>query len=389
MAKSKTAQKMEKVFTVLNKKTNARVGFSDIDLWADTGVYALNRKMSNSYFKGMLYGRVVTVYGESGSGKSLFLAQTAANAQRDHNAYVLWVDVEGAVSDKKTGEKWFTDIGMNIDPNNFSRVHLTTFSETLTTMAETISHWREDEYKNELAPLFIVFDSFSYLQTDTMIEQNKGKKDLTQDMGQKARQLKDLLVRLSGMIEGLRVLITGVAHVYVNQDMHGPQHKLAGGMGPAYTASQSVMFTMSKLTIKKARVDCPHLLQGMNTDDESKVIGIHTRCTILKLRYAKPFEIVELDAVYGHGIDKHSGLFDVLMDDGIIYSPTQGWYEFKRLDGTLSPKFRRADYLKYVDELLKIPPPERAAVKDEEVAKVIEQAFDPETGELLEAEGTE
>jgi RecA/RadA recombinase len=384
MAKSKTAQKMEKVFTVLNKKTNARIGFADIDLWADTGVYALNRRMSNSYFKGMLYGRVVSIYGESGSGKSLFLAQTAANAQRDHNAYVLWIDVEGAVSDKKTGEQWFLDAGINIGSNNFSRIHVTTFAEALTTMAETISHWREDEGKDEMAPLFVVFDSFSYLQTDTMVQQNTGKKDLTQDMGQKARQLKDLLIRISGMIEGLRVLVTGVAHVYMSQEMYGPKHKLGGGMGPAYTASQSLMFAMTKLTNKKAKIDCPHLVLSTASDDENKVIGIHTTCTVLKLRFAKPFEVIELDAVYGKGIDKYSGLFDLLMDDGIIYSPTQGWYEFKRLDGSTSTKFRRADYLKYVDELLQIPPPTRTAVPEEVIDQVIAEAIDPETGEVLD-----
>lgn len=376
MAKDKALQRIEKIFTIINKKTAARIGFADIDLWADTGVYALNRKMSNSYFKGMLYGRVVTVYGESGSGKSLFLAQTAANAQRDHGAYVVWIDVEGAVSDKKTGEQWFIDAGIDIK-ERFQRIHILTFSDALTTMSEFVNNWREDEYTKDLPPLFIVFDSFSYLQTDTNIEQNKGKKDLTQDMGQKARQLKDLLVRISGMVEGLRILVTGVAHVYMSQDQYGPRHKLGGGMGPAYTASQSLLFTMSKLTNKQAKVDFPHLVQG---SDDKRVLGIATTCTVLKLRYAKPFEVVELAAVYGKGIDKYSGLFDLLMDDKIIYSPTQGWYEFKRLDGSVSPKFRKADFLKYADELLQIPPPERVATQDEEV----EAVFDPETGEVVE-----
>lgn len=380
MAKDKAFQKIEKIFTVINKKTSARIGFSDIDLWADTGVYSLNRRMSNSYFKGMLYGRVVTVYGESGSGKSLFLAQTAAHAQRENGAYVVWIDVEGAVSDKKTGEEWFKNIGIDISSERFKRIHTLTFSNALTTMSEFVNYWREDEHTQELPPLFVVFDSFSYLQTDTMIEQNKGKKDLTQDMGQKARQLKDLLVRISGMVEGLRILVTGVAHVYMSQDQYGPKHKLGGGMGAAYTSSQSLLFTMARLTNKKAKEDCPHLMQSSDAKDAGKVIGISTTCTVLKLRYAKPFEVVHLDALYGHGIDKYSGLFDLLMDDGIIYSPVQGWYEFKRLDGSLSPKFRRAEYLNHVDELLQITPPERTVVRDEEV----EEAFDPETGEVLE-----
>jgi RecA/RadA recombinase len=377
---TKAHQKIEKIFSIINKKTNARIGFADIDLWVDTGVYALNRRMSNSYHKGMLYGRVVSIYGESGSGKSLFLAQCAANAQRDHGAYVVWIDVEGANSDKKTGEQWFVDAGVNIGQNHFRRMHIQTFSDALTSMSEFVNYWREDEDIKDLPPLYIVFDSFSYLQTDTMIEQNKGKRDLTQDMGQKARQLKDLLIRVSGMIEGLRILVTGVAHVYISQEMYGPKHKLGGGMGPAYTASQSLMFTMSKLTNKKAKEDCAHLVQSIAESNAHKVIGINATATVLKLRYAKPFEIIELNAVYGQGFDKYSGLFDMLKDDGIIYSPTNGWYEFKHADGTISPRFRKAEYLKYVDELLTITPPARNATRDEEIT----EAFDPETGEILE-----
>src|ERR1044071_6841521 len=176
-------KKIEKVFAALKKHKDIRVGFADIDLWTDTGVYSLNRKLSNTYNKGFLYGRTVAIYGEPGSGKSLLLAQTAANEQKN-GTLVVWIDVEGAVSDLKEGTKWFNQVGLDTD-NNFERLHVSTFRNALKTVSEFVNLWREDEETKELPPLMLIFDSYSNLQTDSMIEQNKGKKELTQDMGQK------------------------------------------------------------------------------------------------------------------------------------------------------------------------------------------------------------
>lgn len=370
--------KIEKIFAIVNKKTDARIGFVDMDLWTDSGIYALNRKLSNDYHKCLLYGSQFGLYGESGSGKSLMLAQMAANEQRDRKAFVLWFDVEGAVSDEKEGKKWFEMAGVSTDPEFFRRVHICTFNDALSTMAEFVNVWREDEHTKELPPLFVVFDSYSNLQTDTMIEQNKGKKQMTGDMGQKAKQLGEFLVRTKGMIEGIRVCMTGVMHVYMSQDMYGPAHKISGGMKAVFTASQSVILSKYELTNEKAS---PHLKQSKNADDLKSVIGIKTITRTLKTRYAKPYERIELEAVYGLGIDKYSGLFDMLIDDKTVYSPVQGWYEFKRPDGT-TQRFRRADFTKWADELLTFPIPVKVINKDEDIEKII---FDEDTGEILES----
>lgn len=378
MTSKKVDPRITKVFSIANKKSSIRIGFADIDLWVDTGIPAVNRKLSNTWHKGLLYGRTVGIYGESGSGKSLFLAQCAANAQKQHGAYVVWIDVEGAVSDKKTGEQWFLDIGLDINEANFQRLHLATYSDALSLMSGFVNQWREDEYKKELPPLFIIFDSYSHLMTDSMILQNEGKKALTGDQGQKAKQLGDLVVRLNGMIEGLRILITGVMHVYDNQEMYGPKHKLTGGNKPVFTASQSLLFSMRELTNKRAIEDCPHLVQSRDTDDLTKTIGIQSTVKTLKVRYAKPFETLELNSVYGCNIDKYSGLWETFMDDGTIYSPTSGWYEFKRPDGTTSGKFRRSDFLKHVDELMSFPIPARIMNKAEDLEK---ELFEDDTTE--------
>jgi RecA/RadA recombinase len=392
MAKTKLSTTTEKshpfgkIFKVLKDDPDIRVGFADIDLWADTGIYALNRRLSNRYDHGFLFGRSVGIYGEPGSGKSLLLAQTCGLSQKKINAFIVWVDVEAAVSDRKQGLEWFQQAGIDTE-NNFERLFAPTFRKALKIMTQFVNMYREDEETKELPPLIVVFDSYSALQTDTMIEQNKGKKDLTQDMGQKARQLGDFVSRANSMVEGLRVLVTGVMHVYMSQEEYGARHKITGGLKALFTASQSIKVTKFDLTNEKAS---PHLRLSADADDKRNNIGIRSVCEIIKSRYSKPFEKIDLEIVYPAGIDRYSGLFELFLEDGTITSPSNAWYQFIRPDGEVK-KFQKKDFLKYADELMTFPVPERklrsdadepfAFDTDEDAAPVDLELEDPELDE--------
>lgn len=358
MAKSKTSG-FGKIFKVLKDDPEIRVGFTNLNLWADTGIYALNHKLSGEYHKAFLYGSLINIYGESQSGKSLLCAQTCASEQKQRNAYILWVDVEGAESDETEGVKWFSQAGVNTDPDHFQRIWVPTYRKSLKLVSQFVNHYREDADK-QLQPLVIVFDSYSQLQTDSMMEQNEGKKDLTGDQGQNAKQLGDLVKRLKGMIEGLPILIFGIMHVYQGKEMYGPRHEMSGGMKPMFIAHNTLLMTKYNLTDEKAS---PHLrVGGKSTDEKRTVIGVRSHVEIKKRRVItlahKPLSDLDLEVVYPIGIDKYSGLWEMYLEKDMITSPSNGWYEFKRVDGTISKKFQRKDFLKYVDELMKMPVPD-------------------------------
>jgi hypothetical protein len=357
MAKSKGTG-FGKIFKVLKDDPEIRVGFSNLNLWADTGVYALNHKLSGDYKKAFLYGSLVNVYGESQSGKSLLLASTCAIEQRERNAYVLWVDVEGAESDETEALKWFGQAGVDTHEDRFQRIWLPTYRKALKTMTQFVNHYRDDEGKGELQPLIVVFDSYSQLQTDTMVEQNEGKKDLTGDQGQSAKQLADLVKRMKGMIEGLPILVFGIMHVYMGKEQYGPRHEMTGGMKPMFIAHNTLLMTKYNLTNEKAS---PHLrMPGTTADDKRVVIGLRSHIEIKKRRVVtlthKPQPDLDLEVVYPIGIDKYSGLWDMFIEKDMITSPSNGWYEFKRPNGDVK-KFQRRDFLKYVDELMAMPVP--------------------------------
>ena len=62
----------------------------------DTGNMALNRVLTGDVNKGIPVGRITTLFGESGSGKSLIAANTAALALKTGKVDVVYIfDSEG------------------------------------------------------------------------------------------------------------------------------------------------------------------------------------------------------------------------------------------------------------------------------------------------------
>lgn len=353
MAKSneKSNRPFHNVLKTLKNDNEITIGFSDVDLWANTGVYGLNRLLSNDYNKSFLYGRSVVVYGEPGSGKTLMLAQTAANEQKVNNTFCIWVDPEIA-TDGKVGMDWFTNAGVDINEEKFAYMRCSTFSKAHKIMVDFVNDYK-NKVKNgeDLPPVMFIFDSYSALLTDTQFEQNQGKKPLTGDQGQTAKQIGDLIRRINSMIAGTKILVIGVMHVYMSQDEYGSKHKTTGGIKALFMASQALMLTKYELTNEKA--------EGYNrisedNNDKKKVIGIKSKASVLKSRFSKPFENIDMEVVYPYGIDKYSGLMDLLIQEDVITSPSQGWYQFTGMDGDIK-KFRRRNFPSHAEELMQLP----------------------------------
>src|ERR1044071_9142637 len=156
---------------------------------------------------------------------------------------------------------------------------------------------------------------------------------------------------MKGMIEGLPILVFGIMHVYQGKEQYGPRHEMTGGMKPMYIAHNTLLMTKYNLTEEKAS---PHLRMGVKGADEKRtVIGVRSHVEIKKRRVValahKTSPDLDLEVVSPIGIDKYSGLWDMYIEKEMITSPSNGWYEFKRADGT-TRKFQRRDFLKYVDE---------------------------------------
>jgi hypothetical protein len=108
------------------------------------------------------------------------------------------------------------------------------------------------------------------------------------------------------MFGDFNVGLVATNHTYASQDMFDPDDKISGGQGFIYASS--IVVAMRKLKLK---VDA----DGNKT---SQVHGIRAACKVMKTRYAKPFESVQVEIPYETGMSPYSGLFDLMESTGLL-----------------------------------------------------------------------
>jgi len=87
-------------------------------------------------------------------------------------------------------------------------------------------------------------------------------------------------------------------HTYASQDMFDPDDKISGGSGFIYASS--IVIAMRKLKLKT----------DADGNKTSQVHGIRAACKVMKTRYSKPFESVQVEIPYETGMSPYSGLVE-------------------------------------------------------------------------------
>ena len=141
--------------------------------------------------------------------------------------------------------------------------------------------------------------------TPTDIDQfNKG--DMKGDMGRKPKQLTALVRNTDNMIGSHNVGLVCTNHTYASQDMFDPDDKISGGQGFIYASS--IVVAMKKLKLKEDEAG----------NKISQVMGIRAGCKVMKTRYAKPFEGVQVKIPYETGMNPYSGLVELFEKKGLL-----------------------------------------------------------------------
>ena len=113
------------------------------------------------------------------------------------------------------------------------------------------------------------------------------------------------------------------------QDMFDPDDKISGGQGFVYASS--IVVAMRKLKLKE--------------DDDgnkiSEVRGIRSACKVMKSRYAKPFESVQIKIPYESGMNPYSGLLDLFEAKGILVKDGNRLAYTSPVTGEIVKEFRK------------------------------------------------
>ena len=275
------------------------VGFNDPTDWVNTGNYALNYLISGDFHKGVPLGKVTVFAGESGAGKSYFASGNIVRHAQQQGIFVVLIDSENALD-----EKWLQALGVDTGEDKLLKLSMSMIDDVAKTISTFMNDYKILDDADKPKVLFVI-DSLGMLLTPTDVDQfDKG--DMKGDMGRKPKALTALVRNTVNMIGAFNVGMVCTNHTYASQDMFDPDDKISGGQGFIYASS--IVVAMKKLKLKEDEA-------GNKVSD---VRGIRAGCKVMKTRYAKPFEGVQVKIPYETGMDPYSGLVDLFEKKGIL-----------------------------------------------------------------------
>lgn len=275
------------------------VGFNDPTDWVSTGNYALNYLISGDFNKGIPLGKVTVFAGESGAGKSYICSGNIIKHAQEQGIYVVLIDSENALD-----QAWLKALGVDTDENKLLKLNMAMIDDVAKTINEFMKEFKALGETDKPKVLFVI-DSLGMLLTPTDVNQFEAG-DLKGDMGRKPKALTALVRNCVNMFGSHNVGLVATNHTYASQDMFDPDDKISGGQGFIYASS--IVVAMRKLKLKIDE-------DGNKT---SQVHGIRAACKIMKTRYAKPFETMEVEIPYKTGMNPCSGLVDLFEKEGLL-----------------------------------------------------------------------
>jgi len=275
------------------------IGFNDPTDWISTGNYALNYLVSGDFHKGVPLGKVTVFAGESGAGKSYIASGNIIKAAQDQGIFVVLIDSENALD-----ESWLQALKVDTSDEKLLKLNMAMLDDVAKTVSTFMKDYKATDESDRPKVLFVI-DSLGMMMTPTELNQFDAG-DMKGDMGRKAKALKALVTNCVNMFGSYNVGLVATNHTYQSQDMFDPDDKISGGQGFVYASS--IVVAMKKLKLK---VDA----DGVKT---SQVHGIRAACKVMKTRYAKPFEGVQVEIPYETGMNPYSGLVDIFEKAGLL-----------------------------------------------------------------------
>lgn len=208
--------------------------------YIDTGNYMLNACMTGSLFRGLPAGRITTLAGPSGTGKSFLAVSICRQAQK--NGYTpIYLDSESAIDIDFVKR-------LGCDPSNFVIRPVNKVSEVstfITRLCENLLSKPESERQK----IIIVLDSLGNLTSEkehSDIVDGNNKRDMTLQ-----REVKAMFRNIASPMGVLGIPMICTSHVYQTLDLFS-KTVVSGGTGIQFAGSLTMMLTNAKLDDKSS-----------------------------------------------------------------------------------------------------------------------------------------
>lgn len=191
--RTKTTTKDEDFLSAVMQTMGCAVFLKTPRYWLDTGSPSANSVMGSRKL-GMPTSKMWEIAGPKHAGKSAISIWLGGLSQRQHNSFVIWVDLENSLDNeaKKPGfvNAWANKLGLDTSPDNFYRVYpkilklrknrkkgkkitkkgatIIQSIEFIMKEVEELCHILKDKYPER--PIYLAFDSVANMQTEMALD---------------------------------------------------------------------------------------------------------------------------------------------------------------------------------------------------------------------------
>ena len=345
---------------VISKEFNDLIDLSKVDTrvktWFDIGVYSLNYICSKSLFGGIPSGRVTSIDGTPGVGKSLLTASIMRDPKID---YILIIETEGGgnsaellqfagVDPKKVRlfkANTFENYRIKKKDSSIEEVNDNKFPKTKDT-AEYIYHEGATrfirrfidavEFNDIRKNILVVMDSLGNL---TSVRDYSG----TPDMGAKGKAINSFFRNFDISFERTNIVFVFTNKLYTNIGNQWEPYKVSGGVGVEYNPSLSI-----RLSNTSESDDLTEAYTKDERDRRKTALGSSVktiRAKVEKSRFGTEYRQIPFLVDFSSGVVRYSGLFSLCKDFGIIKKNNGSTYT---MEGILDKSFYRKDFIKLV-----------------------------------------
>ena len=289
---------------------------SDVKGWVGSGSSMLDLAISNKPKGGFPVGRITEITGLEASGKSLLAAHALANTQ-EKDGLAVYIDTENAVS-----REFLEAIGLDLEKMLYVPLdNIEDIFEAIETIIESVRKSNKDRL------VTIVVDSV--MGASTKIEQAA---DYDKDgwATSKAIILSKGMRKITNMIgrEKICLIFTNQLRSRLGIAFGDPWTTSGGKAIPFHASVRLRLKSMGQIKVKKDGVD--------------QVIGIKTRCQVIKNRLGPPLKSIDYDIYFESGIDNYGGWLNVMKTYGLV-NTAGAWYTYTKADGK-DVKFLSKDF---------------------------------------------
>ena len=294
---------------------------SNVTEWIDTGSMGLNAIISGSLYGGIPRNRVTLVAGESMTGKTFFVLQTLAAAQKQGLVPVIF-DPEFAIDAQSAAN-------LGLDPAGVKYVPTYGIEETRNAVYKFLTKAKEIGIDNKFMVAIELGNLENALQIKRMEDPLKsGESNTSMDMGTRARAMGSLLKTCTILAGFTKTTFLMTNHIYDDPSaMYDSIIKLMpGGKKVTYLPSVTV-----QLARKPEKSDEGKTMDGALVVGQRNFPGVILRALTIKNRFIQQYIQTEMYLSFTKGLDKHYGLLDLAVGFGAVVQ-TGSTYELP--DGT-------------------------------------------------------